>query len=341
MVDSLIELLDAVLNNLTVESLDLRINASLALCGLAIAKLKSEGGSSYPRSRATSIICQYIDRETKRSKLWDPTKCLPNILKTALTNENSWDTYGPSFGLAVVSSFLVLIDRFIWETPRALKLLVNTIALFAGHKRSNIRYLHPELWRMMVWAFSRLPTGSLPPNSQENSGPEGLHTIREKAFSFLFQERKNGLLADVVCNLLCPGTGEPRSDADVTKALGVVRDLLSSGDLTSKNDGVRLLVRMLVNIGRPSPDRSEVKEGFTPKERFSWALVDGSFAKRKAKEIRVQPFRFDIEGVSPLSEQEVVCHWDELSYCWIMTVQRCLEDGRDLSVSLHQCEKER
>lgn len=332
MADSLVDLLDPLLVYLTAKSLDLRIHASLALCGFAIAKLKSEDGSSYPRTNTTAIACEYIDRETKRSKTLDPNKRLPTILKSALAGEEFWANYGPSFSLTVVASFIVLIDRFIWKTPRSLKLLVNTIALFAGHRRSNIRKAHPELWRMLIWAFSRLPAGTQPPNSQESGDADSLRSVRENAYSFLLQERKHGLLAGVVGSLLAPCNGELRSHADVKKAVGHVLDLITSDDVPSRDDGIKLLGRMLVDIGRPPHSRGEGEGDQPPTISFSWSLVDGFAANTIAKDVRVLPFKLDFQQIPPLTEEEIVAHWDELSALWTAAARRYLKRESDPEV---------
>ncbi|KJA24353.1 hypothetical protein HYPSUDRAFT_200581 [Hypholoma sublateritium FD-334 SS-4] len=320
--DSLVDLLDPLLVYLTSKSLDLRIHASLALCGFAIAKLKSEDGSSYPRTKTTTIACEYIDRETKRSKILDPNQRLPNILKSALAGEEFWAEYGPSFSLAVVASFIVLIDRFIWKTPRSLKLLVNTIALFAGHRRSNIRKAHPELWRMLIWAFSRLPAGTQPSNSQESGDADSLQSVRDSAYNFLLQERKHGLLINVVGSLLSPCNGELRSHVDVKKAVGNVLDLITSDDVPPRDDGMKLLGRMLVDIGRPPHSRGEGEGDQSPTISFSWSLIDGSAANTIAKELRVLPFKLDFQQIPPLTEEEIVAHWDELYALWAAAARK-------------------
>ena len=334
--DSLVDLLDPLLAFLTTESLELRLHASLALCGFAIAKLKSEDGSSYPRTATTATACEYIDRETKRSKTLDPNKRLPNILKSALAGEEFWGDYGPSFSLTVVASFIILIDRFIWKTPRALKLLVNAIALFAGHRKSNIRKAHPEFWRMLIWAFSRLPAGTQPPNSQESGDTDALRSVRESAYSFLLQERKHGLLTSVVGSLLRPCNGEVRSHADVKKAVGNVLDLIISDDVSSRDDGMQLLGRMLGDMGR-LPHRHGDGDGEgdqQPTISFSWSLIDGSAANTIAKDIRVLPFKLDFQQIPPLTEEEIVAHWDELFGLWTAAARGYLQRESEHEVAV-------
>jgi hypothetical protein len=331
-VNSFIGLLPAVLDHLNAESLDLRLTAALALCGFAVAKLKSENGGSYPRSEATERACNYLDRQSarRRQNLSQRDPLLPDILQSALAGDDFWQDYGPSFALAVASSFLVLLDRFLWTSPRPLRLLVKTIAQVAGQKRSNIRHAHPELWRILIWAFRRLPTQADPDDDQDDL--ESLRSTRESAYQIVLQERRSRLSLDIIDALLCPHDGE-RSSADVQKVLDVTLDLLKSDNLASKGDGIQVLGRLVASIGASSSIQHSRASSTIP---FAWTLVDGSLLSQKSSELRVSYVDFDFERLCPLSEEEVSAHWDDLAEGWIRAAQHCLDANQNISVSQPQ-----
>ncbi|KAF9479941.1 hypothetical protein BDN70DRAFT_658726 [Pholiota conissans] len=328
-VDEFIGFLPTVLDYLNAGPLELRLGAASALCGFATAKLKSENGDSYPRSEATEAAVTYLERQTARRRQSSPhpDPLLPDILKSALENGDFWKNYGPSFALSVIASFLVLLDRFIWTRPRSLRFLVQTIALVAGQKKSNLRNAHPELWRILVWAFARLPTQDDPDSSQGDPAQSSTST-RERACLIVLQERKSRLGLGVIDALLSPCDGQQRSSADVKKVVEVTLDLVKSEKVPDWEDAMKVLARLVVNIGTSGVAQ---RDRDLLKMPFSLTLVDGSLLGRKASEVRVPCVEFDFGDLPPLSEEEVLTHWDDLSQSWTRAAQHYLDSDKNIS----------
>ncbi|KAF8968954.1 hypothetical protein BDZ97DRAFT_1915653 [Flammula alnicola] len=329
-VHSFIELLPLVLDHLNAESLELRIHAALALSGFAVAKLKSNVAKPYPGQQVIEVVQTYLDVQTSRRKSADSENRLPSMFKASLTSEQFWKGYGPSFTLSVASCFLVLLDYFFFSSPRSLKLVFSALTYCAGHKRDNVRAIQPEIWRILIWVFSRFPTKTDLGISQEDV--DALQDTRDRAYLVVRQEMRHGLGVALISSLLPTDNYGERASADVKKVLEMASDLINCDDAISRDDGVKVLGRLLANIGAPSPSPAEERR--EPDIPFAWTLVDGSLLSRSAREIHVPAIGADFQDLSPLSEEEVIGCWYDLRKAWVSAAQHRLSSGHDLSPDL-------
>lgn len=257
---------------------------------------------------------------------------LLSMLNAAITDDPAWRGKGPAFAIGVTSCIVVLLGHLFFSSPRSLKLVFSVLRLCAGHRRDNIRAIHPEMWRLLIWAFARIPITFDP---QERPGNQSLRQdTRGPAFCVVRQELKHGIgtgLIDVLRR--ANGAGKQREE-DVARVLGVVADLVKSDHVPSRDAGSAILCRLIASIGSPSLDRKH--EGERRDVRFSRALIDGQLLSKSTREIRLTATETDtlIPELPPLSEEEVNHHWTPLSDIWVFVAQQRLDLGLDLTVSL-------
>ncbi|KIM35907.1 hypothetical protein M413DRAFT_449530 [Hebeloma cylindrosporum] len=321
------ELLPSVLGHLNAESLELRLKAALAISGFAVAKLSSP--DQFPQTEIGKMLQQYLDVQTSRGRRAGSEHLLPSMFKAALADEEAWRGSGPSFAIGVTSCIVVLLDRFFFSSPRSLKLVYSVITLCAGHRKDNIRSVHPELWRLLIWVFARLPITFDPGDSPSDQSLR--QDTRDPAFLILRQELKHGLATGLIDVLLrADGVGEKRKD-DVTRVMTILADLVKSDHAPSRDVGSAMLCRLIASIGSSSSDRTHGGERLDV--RFSRELIDGQLLSKSSREIRVRATETNdlIPILPPLLEEEVNHHWIALADIWASIVQQRLGLGFDLT----------
>ena len=312
------------------ESLELRLKAALAISGFAVAKLSSP--NQFPQAEIGKTLQQYLDVQTSRRKTAGSEYRLPSMFKAALADDEAWRGSGPAFAIGVTSCIIVLLDRFFFSSPRSIKLVFSVITLCAGHRKDNIRSVHPEMWRLLIWVFARIPITFDP---QESPSDQNMRQdTRDPAFLIIRQEIKQGLATSLIDALLrADGIREQRKD-DVTRVMTILADLVKSEHAPSKDVGSAILCRLIASIGSSSLDRKH--EGAHRDVRFSRELIDGQLLSRSSREMRLTATETNdlIPELPPLLEEEVNHHWIPLSDIWASIAQQRLALGFDLTVSI-------
>jgi len=313
-----------------VESLELRLKAAVAISGFAVAKLSSP--NQFPQAEIGKTLQQYLDAQTSRRRTAGSEYRLPSMFKAALADGEAWKGSGPAFAIGVTSCIVVLLDRFFFSSPRSIKLVFSVITLCAGHRKDNIRSIHPEMWRLLIWVFARIPITFDP---QESPSDEGLRQdIRDPAFLIVRQELGHGLATGLIDVLLrADGVGERRKD-DVTRVMAILADLVKSDHAPSRDVGSAILCRLIASIGSSSLDRRH--EGEHRDVRFARELIDGQLLSKSSREIRLTATETNdlIPELPPLLEDEVNHHWVPLSDIWASIIQQRLSLGFDLRVGI-------
>jgi len=226
---------------------------------------------------------------------------------------------------------VLLLDRFFFSSPRSIKLVFSVIALCAGHRRDNIRSVRPEMWRLLIWVFARIPIAFDP---QESPSDQNLRQdTGDPAFLVLRQEIKHGLATSLIdVPLRAGGVGKQRKD-DVTRVT-ILADLVKSDHAPSRDVGSAILCRLIASIGSSSLDRKHESE--RRDVRFSRELIDGQHLSRSSREIRLTATETNdlIPELPPLLEEEVNHRWIPLSDIWASVAQQRPALGLDLKVSI-------
>ena len=306
----------------------------MALSGFTLAKLHSPVTSNYLRGRIFELVQTYMDEQISRRDSLGADIRLPAIFQAALAGEPFWESKGPLFAISVTSCLIVLLDYSFFSSPRSLKFIFSVFARCSGHHQKFIRIFQPHMWKLAIWAFSRIPITVTDENDQTEIST--FLDVRDRAYLILRQDLKHGLGIALVSTLL--STGEPEGDRedatdDVQKALECAAALVNSDDVSEIREGYAILCRFMSGIGvLPSSFRSD--DLGSPIIVPSTALVDGSLLGSSVGSIAIPPQASSIEQVRPLSETEASMHWEMLSKIWVSLVQQFLSGLMlELSVS--------
>lgn len=330
--DSFLELLPYILDNLNYQPTKAKPMPTLALCSFATAKMKLLGSNAFFNGeKAYEITNAYLEGQGSRKPSLKKETLLPALFKDAFTsNEHSWKAFGPAFGIAVAASLIVLMDHVLFSSPRAIKLIFEVIQHTADHKK-NVRALHPELWRVLIWAFTRLPSRVTPEGNSQGDVDDSLNELailRERAFGVVVQDLRHGTglaLIEVLLN----------KSHDVGKAVDVVSRLVTADDQALKDEGIRVMDWLLSHIGAESSAKSPVlKKMNVDSLPFAISLVDGFILFQGTRKLGLpSPTRTALERIAPLSEEEVANNWTCLSEAWISGARSFLTSDREVSVS--------
>lgn len=305
----------------------------MALSGFTLAKLHSPAISNYFRGRIFELVQTYIDGQTSRLDSLGAEIRLPAIFQAALAGEPFWEGKGPSFAISVTSCLIVLLDYSFYSSPRSLKFIFSVFARCSGHQQKIIRAIQPHMWKLAIWAFSRIPitvTGEI-----DQTEISTFLDIRDRAYLILRQDARHGLGTTLVTTLLNAGEAEEDREGatnDMQKALECTTALVHSDDVSERTEGYAILCRFMSSIGvAPSLLRDDdLGSTIAP----SPALIDGSLLGSSVGSITIPPRAPAIEQVRPLSEAEASVHWEELSKIWASLAQHFLSGSMlELSVS--------
>ena len=308
----------------------------MALSGFTLAKLRSPTISNYLRGRIFELVQSYIDGQTSRRNSLGADIRLPAVFQAALAGESFWEEKGPPFAISITSCLIVLLDYSFYSSPRSLKFIFSVFARCSSHHQKFIRAFQPHMWKLAIWAFSRIPITVTDENDQ--TAISTFLDIRDRAYLILRQDLRHGLGTTLVTTLL--STGEPEEDRegatnDVQKALECATALVDSVDVSEIREGYAILCRFMSGIGIPSSSFSLRSDDLgIPIIAPSPALIDGSLLGSSVGSITILPQGSSIEQVRPLSETEASMHWEMLSKIWVSLVQQSLSGLMvELSVS--------
>jgi hypothetical protein len=298
----------------------------MALSGFTLAKLHSPTISNYLRGRIFELVQSYIDGQTSRQNSLGADIRLPAVFQAALASESFWEEKGPSFAISVTSCLIVLLDYSFYSSPRSLKFIFSVFARCSCHHQKFIRAFQPHMWKLAIWAFSRIPITVTDENDQTDIST--FLDVRDRAYLILRQDLRHGLGTTLVTALL--NTGEPEEDRedaanDVQKALECAAALVNSDNVSEITEGYDILCRFMSGIGIP-PSSLRSEDLGSPIIAPSPALIDGSLLGSSVCSIAILPQASSIEQVRPLSETEASVHWEMLSKIWVSLVQQFLSE---------------
>ena len=296
----------------------------MALSGFTLAKLRSPTISNYLRGRIFELIQSYIDGQTSRRNSLGADIRLPAVFQDALSSESFWQEKGPPFAISVTSCLIVLLDYSFYSSPRSLKFIFSVFARCSCHHQKLIRAFQPHMWKLAIWAFSRIPITITDENDQTEIST--FLDVRDRAYLILRQDLRHGLGTTLVTTLL--NTGKPEEDResaanDVQKALECTTALVNSDNVSEIREGYDILCRFMSGIGIP-PSLLRNDDLGSPIIAPSPALIDGSLLGSSVDSIDILPQVSSIEQIRPLSETEASMHWEMLSKIWVSLVQQFL-----------------
>ena len=305
----------------------------MALSGFTLAKLRSPTISNYLRGRIVELIQSYIDGQTSRRNSLGSDIRLPAVFQDALVGESFWEEKGPLFAISVTSCLIVLLDYSFYSSPRSLKLIFSVFARCSCHHQKFIRAIQPHMWKLAIWAFSRIPITVTDENDETEIST--FLDVRDRAYLILRQDLRHGLGTTLVTTLLNTGDSEQDREGaanDIEKALECASALVNGDNVSEIREGYDILCRFMSGIGiSPSLLRSDLG---SPIIAPSPALIDGSLLGSSLGSVPILPQASSIEQVRSLSETEVSMHWEILSKIWVSLAQKSLSGLMlELSVS--------
>ena len=296
----------------------------MALSGFTLAKLRSPTISNYLRGRIFELIQSYIDGQTSRRNSLGADIRLPAVFQDALAGESFWEEKGPPFAISVTSCLIVLLDYSFYSSPRSLKFIFSVFARCSCHHQKFIRAFQPHMWKLAIWAFSRIPITVTDENNQTEICT--FLDVRDRAYLILRQDLRHGLGTTLVTTLL--NTADPEEDREsaannAQKALECAFALVNSDNVSEIREGYDILCRFMSGIGIPPSSLRRDDLGsliIAP----SPALIDGSLLGSSVGSTAILLQVSPIEQVRPLSETEASMHWEMLSKIWVSLVQKYL-----------------
>uniref|UniRef100_A0A0W0G7N8 Telomere-associated protein Rif1 N-terminal domain-containing protein n=1 Tax=Moniliophthora roreri TaxID=221103 RepID=A0A0W0G7N8_MONRR len=222
---------------------------------------------------------------------------------------------GPVWACVVLSSSLIILDRFIFVNETLIGPLAGLLTVGCRHERQAVSLLSHRIWHCLVWSFSRV---------ERKAQNELLWT---KALGFVQQAPQCGTGNALAFVLL--GAHPPNDSGDmgcyVSDVLSTANEMLKFEHEDTQKDGEALLARLLDSVGNLSVPTSTTTNTsvILSRELFDGTLIDVSLKDLDKVIEAMKPVNFSY--VRRLSEQEIVCHWDKLLELWTIIIRRALK----------------
>ncbi|KAK7056996.1 hypothetical protein VNI00_002714 [Paramarasmius palmivorus] len=239
---------------------------------------------------------------------------LKPFLKNALTCKTpSHYSEGPIWACVVLASLIILIDRSIFGNDTLIGPLAKLLELGSKHDRQAICVLSHRLWNCLVWTFSRVQL-----NSQNEK-------MWRQVLGFIQQAPGHGTghaLAYVL------GTIAPSDDVEatayITDILDTIDMMLKSKYESTQAEGEELLARLLHALRdlEPLPTLLDTSV-ILARELFDGKLID--LGLKNLDNVVESMAPVSLSYVRPLTDQEILYHWDELLRLWTIIIRRILK----------------
>ncbi|KAH9949846.1 hypothetical protein B0H21DRAFT_687894 [Amylocystis lapponica] len=303
----------------------IRIQAAHTLSGFVLALTQCTNNGA--RKAVYEHVQTFLDYQLSfRRKQSSGTLRLGDLISAALSSEQPRDPgQGAPWALVVLACVVVFSGSSIFTHPRALKLVIHSLTKTATHRRSVVRTLHASLWKCLVWAFANIGQ-----NNRSKEEADAAKETREPAFLVVKQELVGGVGAVLVSSLLSHYVlSRQPDDAELTKALIVVKDMVKHESSTIHAEGVSILTRLISSIGCSSPDPSRSSTSDTSPEFkiLTKELFDGTILTSPWERLSTLAptfCKFDLENIRQLCEAEIERRWEDLISIWVICVQRSL-----------------
>ncbi|TFK39035.1 hypothetical protein BDQ12DRAFT_682901 [Crucibulum laeve] len=321
------ELLPGVLSQLLSEYTDCRIAATNILCAFTLAKLEKiyvgEHGSD-----VSMIIQAYIQGQT--SKRGRSPLLLDRVTKIIAEPGQG---YNVCWAATVTACFLVLSDFSLFSHTPSLRLFISLLAQFGNRENTVARSIHPHLWKIFIWAFSRIGAES---NGTSTNGKKlsFLTEHKERCYRVVRQELQHGTGIGLAASLLRGhdfGADPKQTSPEVSESLAIAKDLIINKDTSARREGLMLLERFLSAIGDSSVSKFSEEKSQSEEWIISPELIDGTFLKisdSRALRNAVQGMtRSIVDHVRQLSAAEILHHWDNILDIWKGGVKKICDEG--------------
>jgi hypothetical protein len=332
---SLTNVLPFVLSHLLSDSSHIRHQAVWAIQGFASAKINCKNLSGSICDNLSHHVRSFIDSQTAPHEAR-----LPTIVTAAITAEEpSHPGEGPQWAFTVLSSFIVLLGSSLFSHPRSLKFILPSLARSLTHKRRAVRSLHPQVWKCLVWAFSRISVDSFGAHEANGGADKSSFRTEECALLVVKQELRRDAGVTLVSSLLgmaaATESGSLHSGTDyVTKALDVLKEMVFSDSKSTQAAGLSLLARLLSSVGASSTATSSDciwdYDVILPR-----SLLDGTILRTKwdqLPDVTRSLAATSCSEVRQLSEMQIIQHWDELLVIWVKSVKIALQESGVMQV---------
>lgn len=324
------KLLPRVLKYIIDDSLDVRLEAVYALSGFAFALHSWNQTPEVSRSLRRAVQTLIGNDSKKPENAPYATLLLKVVEDAASKSKPTHFAQSPCWALTLISSMIIILDYTIFFRPYCVKLCFSTLYQAANHKRPGIRALHSHIWKLLIWAYLRIPASV----DKEELRDVDVVDIRKRALKVLRQETKNDIRLAFVASLLQSTTSLDVIDSwseSVESALDIVQDMLRSSDSDTRHNGVLVFSRLFAQNGEVVDLERKTRHLFCRK------LFDGSLLNVNVNSLHdvVRSFpTFTPESVRCLTNEEVYDNWKSAVSTWVaITLISLRQPEPELSVS--------
>ncbi len=322
-------LLPRVLANIVHDSLEVRLESVYAFSGFAFALNPYNKAPQISRSLRYSLQTLIGNNSKKQGNTPYAASLLKIVEDAALKSKPTHFGQSPCWALTLVSSMIIILDYTLFFHPYCVKLCFSMLYNAANHKRPGIRALHSHLWKLLIWAFRRIPTLV----NEEELGDVDVVDIRKRALKVLRQENKNDIGLAFVSSLLQQDTSldviDPWPDS-VEDALGIVQDMLRSSDNDTRRNGVSIFRKLFTLNDEP------IIPTHPSRQLLCRKLFDGSLLNVNVNSLSGVAHSFPIfmpESVRQLTNEEVYDNWSSAVSVWVSIALVSLQQSElELSV---------
>ena len=301
-------------------SLELRHHSAVVLASLSHTLITHR---TLVGKNTIETIClhthSFLTPETTRH----PTSArkLPPLLDAAVSSKDFGSTGKNSpWALTLVASFAVLLGPSLFLHQGPLKLVMNTAQKALRHRSG--RDLYPHVWRTFIWSMTELYI-------QRLSTEKGDIDIVKRCVLVLKQALHSGLGAALITSLLGARSTDFQNECApgwvVASVIDVIHDMLSSKYQDIRDEGCRMLG--CLTRGVAPTDNTQCENNWTSDILLSRFLFDGSLLR--ADKLQVEEIVRQTNIFSPrcLSQEEILTNWCQMSSCFVLVVQNCLNDN--------------
>lgn len=307
------KLLSRVLANIVNDSLEVRLASVHALSGFAFAL------NPYNEPPQVSLSLRYalrtlIGNDSKKQGNTPYAASLSKVVENAVSKSKPTHFgQSPCWALTLVSSMIIILDYTLFFHPYCVKLCFSTLYHAANHKRSGVRALHSHVWKVLIWAFRRVPALV----NKEELGDVDVVDIRKRALKVLRQESKNDIGLAFVSSLLQQDTSLDIVDSwpdSVQNALDIVQDMLRSSDNDTRRNGVSIFRKLFTS------NDELVVPTHQSRQLLCRKLFDGSLLNVNVNGLSDVVHSFPTtmpESVRQLTNEEVYDNWSSAVSAWV------------------------
>ncbi|KAM6493968.1 hypothetical protein JOM56_010329 [Amanita muscaria] len=319
---SFVTLLSDVLSHTLSEPLDVRLVSVYALSGYASA-MKHSGATETGRSvrRAVKV---FVEDQHKKRKDEPNGNSLGKIIEDSMSSSKPC----PCWALTLISSLIIIFDCTLFFHPHFVKLVFSTLLQTTHHNRSAVRALHPHIWKLLIWAYLRIPTSV----DKEEFGNVDALDIKERTFKVVAQDINYDIgIAFVSCLLQDDRTldGIYVLPDQVENALAIVRDMMCSPDDAVRQSALALF-RKLYGLTEEDYAPTRAKEQLCYEKLFDGSLLSVNITAL-GDLVRSIP-SFTLENTRQLTNEEIYNHWRSIVSVWVAAVKVSIQ-GSDSQLS--------